>query len=91
MSNFHAREQFVNQFETIVDGVRQTKSKVGAKYVDEKTKRDALNAHLSSLVEQQRKYAAAVKQFTNNCERNNQLVKQWKALQQKHQQHSTLH
>lgn len=89
MSNFHAREQFVKQFETIVDGVHQTKSKVCAKYEDEKTKRDALNAHLSSLVEQQRKYAAALKQFTKYCERNNQLVKQWKALQQKSQPHSS--
>lgn len=86
MSHFHAREQFVKQFETIVDGVRQTKSKVSAKYEDEKTKRDALNTHLSSLVEQQRKYAAALKQFTNYCERNNQLVK---TLQQKTQKHST--
>lgn len=91
MSNFHAREQFVKQFEAIVDGVRQTRTKVSAKYEDEKTKRDALNAHLSSLVEQQRKYATAVKQFTKYCERNNQLVKQWKALQQKHQLPSTQH
>lgn len=85
MSNFHAREQFVKQFDGIVDGVRQTKAKIATKYGDEKTKRDALNAHLSSLVEQQRKYAAAVKQFTDYCERNNQLGKQLKALQQKQQ------
>lgn len=89
MSNIHAREQFVKQFESIVDGVRQTRAKISAKYEDEKSKRDALNGHLSSLVEQQRKYAAALKQFSNYVERNDQLLKQWKALQQKSQPHST--
>lgn len=83
MTNIHAKEQFVAQFETIVDGVRQTKLKVKNKFEDEKAKRDGLNSQLTCLVEQQRKYATAVKQFTKDCERNDQLMKQWKALQSK--------
>lgn len=81
MANLHAREQFVVRFEAIVEGVRQTKAKVRNKFEDEKAKRDGLNAQFTSLVEQQRKYAAAVKQFKKDCDRNEQLAKQLRALQ----------
>lgn len=80
LANVYAKEQFVAQFEIIVDGVRQTKQKVRNKFDDEKAKRDGLNAQLSSLVEQQRKYAAALKQFTKDCERNEQLMRELKQL-----------
>lgn len=52
MSTFHARGQFFDQFEALVNGVRQTRAKVSANQEDKKSKRDALNAHLRSLVEQ---------------------------------------
>lgn len=81
MSNMHAKEQFVLQLEQIVDGVGQTKLKIKSKLETEKAKRDELNAELSTLVEQQRKYAVVLKQFTKDCERNEHLVKQLKALQ----------
>lgn len=77
----HAKEQFVLQMEQIVDGVGQTKLKIKNKLEMEKTKRDELNAELSALIEQQRKYAVILKQFTKDCERNEHLVKQLKALQ----------
>lgn len=77
----HAKEQFVAQLEQIVDGVGQTKLKIRNKLEDEKSKRDTLNSQLTALVEQQRKYAVVLKQFTKDCERNDQLVKKLKALQ----------
>lgn len=81
MSNITAKEQFVLQLEQIVDGVGQTKIKIKNKLEAEKAKRDELNAELSSFVEQQRKYAVVLKQFTSDCDRNDQLMKQLKALQ----------
>lgn len=69
------------QLEQIVDGVGQTKLKVRNKFEEEKGKRDTLNAQLTGLIEQQRKYAVILKQFTKDCERNEQLIKQLKALQ----------
>lgn len=76
-----AKEQFVGRFETIVEGIQQTKSKVQARLADEKSKRDGLATQLSELIEKQRKYAIALKRFKQNCERNEQLMKQCKALQ----------
>lgn len=81
MSNMHAKEQFVLQLEQIVDGIGQTKLKIKNKLDGEKAKRDELNGQLSGLVEQQRKYAVVLKQFTKDCERNEHLLKQLKALQ----------
>lgn len=81
MSNMHAKEQFVLQLEQIVDGIGQTKLKIKNKLEGEKAKRDELNGQLTGLVEQQRKYAVVLKQFTKDCERNEHLLKQLKALQ----------
>lgn len=73
MSNAQSKEQFLKQLESIVDGVKQTKIKVRNKCDDEKAKRDGLNGQLMCLIEQQRRYAAAVKQFTSECQRNETL------------------
>ncbi|XP_065080990.1 coiled-coil domain-containing protein 93 isoform X2 [Ochlerotatus camptorhynchus] len=81
MQSFNSREQFVEQFETIVEGIRTNKSKVKKKYDDERAKRDGLNAQLLCLVEQQRKYAATVKQLTAECQRNEALLKRHQQLQ----------
>lgn len=83
MSNTSAKEQFVNRFEIIVDGIQQTKKKVQARLEDEKSKRDHSLSQLSELIEKQRKYAVALKNFKQNCERNERLMKQCKALQAK--------
>ncbi|XP_053677731.1 coiled-coil domain-containing protein 93 [Anopheles nili] len=80
MQSPHSREQFVHQFETIVEGIRSTKDKLKKKFDDEKVKRDGLNSQLLCLVEQQRKYAATVKQLTMECQRNEVLMKHLKAL-----------
>lgn len=81
MQSFNSREQFVQQFETIVDGIRNNKTKVKKKCDDERAKRDGLNAQLLCLVEQQRKYAATVKQLTAECQRNEALLRRHQLLQ----------
>lgn len=80
MLNLHAKDQFVKQLEDIVDGVKQMKNKVKLKCEEEKIKRDVLNAQLLQLVEQQRKYVAIMKQFIKECERNENLMREWKNL-----------
>ncbi|XP_055919878.1 coiled-coil domain-containing protein 93 isoform X2 [Eupeodes corollae] len=81
MTTPQSREQFLKQFEAIVDGVKQTHNKVLQKCDDEKVKRDALNSQLMHLVEQQRKYAAAVKQLTRECQRCEALMIHLKSIQ----------
>ncbi|XP_058818611.1 coiled-coil domain-containing protein 93 isoform X2 [Topomyia yanbarensis] len=82
MQSFSSREQFIQQFENIVEGIRTNKAKVKAKCDDERAKRDGLNAQLLCLVEQQRKYAATVKQLTSECQRNEILLLKLQQLQE---------
>uniref|UniRef100_A0A8D8BTY6 Coiled-coil domain-containing protein 93 n=2 Tax=Culex pipiens TaxID=7175 RepID=A0A8D8BTY6_CULPI len=86
MQTYNSREQFVQQFEQIVEGVRVNKTKVQKKCDDERAKRDALNAQLLALVEQQRKYAATVKQLTAECQRNEILQAKLQQVQPKSSQ-----
>lgn len=81
MANPQSKEQFVTQLDAIVDGVKQTKIKVKNKFEDEKAKRDGFNSQLMCLIEQQRKYATIVKQFTMECQRNEKMIQQLKALE----------
>ncbi|XP_040165746.1 coiled-coil domain-containing protein 93 isoform X1 [Anopheles arabiensis] len=86
MQTPHSREQFVQQFETIVEGIRATKAKLKKKCDDERAKRDGLNGQLVCLMEQQRKYATTVKQLTMECQRNEVLMQHLKALKASTQQ-----
>nr|XP_040233995.2 coiled-coil domain-containing protein 93 isoform X2 [Anopheles coluzzii] len=86
MQTPHSREQFVQQFETIVEGIRATKAKLKKKCDDERAKRDGLNGQLVCLMEQQRKYATTVKQLTMECQRNEALMQHLKALKASTQQ-----
>lgn len=70
MSTIHTKEQFLQKFEEIVEGVGTTKSKIRKKHDDEKRTRDELNAELLGLIELQRRYAAMIKQFQLACESN---------------------
>lgn len=80
MQSYNSREQFGQQFENIVEGIRNNKAKVKKKWDDERAKRDGLNAQLLCLVEQQRKYAATVKQLTIECQRNEALLTRYHQL-----------
>ncbi|XP_043467403.1 coiled-coil domain-containing protein 93 [Leptopilina heterotoma] len=76
MASASGKEQFLKQFEAIVEGVKRNKSKVEKRCAEEKSRRDALSRQLVTLVEQQRKYVAAVKQLTIECRKNETLLAQ---------------
>lgn len=61
------KEEFLRQFQNIVEGVRQNRLKREAQVSDEKNKRDQLSNVLQNLLELQRAYAAAVKQLSHEC------------------------
>ncbi|XP_036146609.1 coiled-coil domain-containing protein 93 isoform X2 [Monomorium pharaonis] len=76
MASTSGKEQFLKQFETIVAGVKRNKAMVEKRCADEKGRRDALSRQLVTLVEQQRKYVAAVRQLTIECRKNEALLAQ---------------
>ena len=63
MASASGKEQFLLQFEQIVEGIKQTKLKVETRRQNEKMKRDQLNETYLDLIEKQRLYYKAVKDF----------------------------
>lgn len=63
MSSVRKREEFMTQFESIVDWVNQTVRKVEEKYKSEKEQKNALYNEYSRLMDVQRQYAAALKKL----------------------------
>lgn len=63
MSSARKREEFMSQFESIVDWVNQTVRKVEDKYKNEKEQKAALHNEYSRLLEVQRQYAVALKKL----------------------------
>ncbi|XP_069701680.1 coiled-coil domain-containing protein 93 isoform X2 [Periplaneta americana] len=76
MSSTSGKEQFMKQFDAIVEGIKQNKAKVERRRTEERQRRDKLSQQLLSLVEQQRRYVAAVRQLTIECRRNEALLAQ---------------
>ncbi|CAL7944258.1 unnamed protein product [Xylocopa violacea] len=76
MASTSGKEQFLKQFEAIVAGVKRTKAKVEKRCADERNRRDELSRQLVTLIEQQRKYVAAVRQLTIECRKNEALLAQ---------------
>ncbi|KAH8400925.1 hypothetical protein KR009_001828 [Drosophila setifemur] len=85
MMSPHGREDFIRQFESIVDGVKSAEDKVRHKYNEERMRRDELNEELQSLLELQRQYALAVKQLTRECQRCEQLQQHLKSIRSRTQ------
>lgn len=63
MSSPRKREEFMTQFESIVEWVNQTVKKVEDKFVHEKLQKTALYDEYSRLMDVQRQYAAALKKL----------------------------
>ncbi|XP_014288769.1 coiled-coil domain-containing protein 93 isoform X2 [Halyomorpha halys] len=78
----HAKEEFINKFETLVDGIKQNKAKVETKRNEERDAKDRLRSQLFSMIEQQRQYASLLKQFREECEVNETLLTRMKAAAQ---------
>ncbi|CAH0547662.1 unnamed protein product [Brassicogethes aeneus] len=74
MQSSSGKEEFLKQFQNIVEGVHQSKIKSEKKLMEEKSKRDQLSQSLHSLVEQQRKYVSTVRQLTVECRKYEALL-----------------
>jgi len=74
MSSSSSRNEFLAQLEQIVERLVQNKSKVEKKKLEEKKQRDAFNDQLLDLIEKQRLYFKTVKDFKEECRKNEILV-----------------
>lgn len=70
------KEEFLKQFEAIVENVKQTKIKIQNKCSEERFIRDQFSQRLQGLVEQQRRYVSAVRQLDIECRKNEMLIVQ---------------
>lgn len=74
MSSATTKDQFLAQFELIVDGVKQNRLKVDKKRQEAKMSRDRLHDSFLELVDKQRLYFRTVKEFKEECRKNELLV-----------------
>ncbi|XP_055947206.1 coiled-coil domain-containing protein 93-like isoform X2 [Argiope bruennichi] len=74
MASQASKVEFLAQLETIVERILQNKSKVEKKRLEEKKQRDMLNDQLLDLIEKQRLYFKTVKDFKEECRKNEILV-----------------
>lgn len=81
MASSSGREQFLKQFEQIVEGVKQNRTKVERRKQEEKMKRDQLNDTYLEFVEKQRLYFKTVKDFQEECRRHEILQAKLQTLQ----------
>ncbi|XP_054712331.1 coiled-coil domain-containing protein 93-like isoform X2 [Uloborus diversus] len=78
MSSSASKGEFLTQLEQTVEKILQNKSKVENKRLDEKRHRDLLNDQLLELIEKQRLYFKTVKDFKEECRKNEALVSKLK-------------
>ncbi|XP_065417664.1 coiled-coil domain-containing protein 93 isoform X1 [Chrysemys picta bellii] len=79
MASSGAREQFLRQMEQIVEGVKQNRMKIEKKKQENKMRRDQLNDEYLELLEKQRLYFKTVKEFKEECRKNEMLLSKLKA------------
>ncbi|KJE90137.1 coiled-coil domain-containing protein 93 [Capsaspora owczarzaki ATCC 30864] len=79
MATAQNKEQFLTQFENIVTGVKANLEKVDKRRDNEKAKRDKLNDEYLELVDKQRLYYKTVKEFQEECRKNENLLAQFEA------------
>lgn len=79
LSSPSMREQFIRQFEGIVENVKQNKVKIEQRRNEERLRRDKLNRQQVALLELERSYVAAVRQLTVECRKNAVLLAQLRA------------
>ncbi|XP_068741616.1 coiled-coil domain-containing protein 93-like isoform X1 [Montipora capricornis] len=80
MSSPSNKEQFLKQLESIVKGIVDNKDRIEKKKVAEKQKRDTLNQQYLEIVEQERLYYKTVKDFTEECHKNEVFLSKLKTL-----------
>ncbi|NWS47923.1 CCD93 protein, partial [Probosciger aterrimus] len=78
MSSSGSREQFLRQMEQIVEGIKQNRMKMEKKKQENKMRRDQLNDEYLELLEKQRLYFKTVKEFKEECRKNEILLSKLK-------------
>ncbi|XP_003214938.2 coiled-coil domain-containing protein 93 isoform X2 [Anolis carolinensis] len=79
MASSGARDQFLRQMEQIVEGIKQNRMKMEKKKQENKMRRDQLNDEYLELLEKQRLYFKTVKEFKEECRKNEILLSKLKA------------
>ncbi|KAM6200209.1 coiled-coil domain-containing protein 93 [Sarcoramphus papa] len=79
MASSGSREQFLRQMEQIVEGIKQNRMKMEKKKQENKMRRDQLNDGYLELLEKQRLYFKTVKEFKEECRKNEMLLSKLKA------------
>uniref|UniRef100_G3X324 Coiled-coil domain-containing protein 93 n=1 Tax=Sarcophilus harrisii TaxID=9305 RepID=G3X324_SARHA len=79
MASSAARDQFLRQMEQIVDGIKQNRMKLEKKKQENKMRRDQLNDEYLELLEKQRLYFKTVKEFKEECRKNEILLSKVKS------------
>ncbi|KAI3356608.1 hypothetical protein L3Q82_017810, partial [Scortum barcoo] len=79
MSSSTAKEQFLRQMEQIVEGIKQSRIKMEKKKQENKMRRDQLNDEYLELLEKQRLYFKTVKDFKEECRKNEMLLSKLRA------------
>ncbi|XP_077436552.1 coiled-coil domain-containing protein 93 isoform X1 [Vanacampus margaritifer] len=79
MSSSAAKEQFLRQMEQIVEGIRQSRIKMEKKKQENKMRRDHLNDKYLELLDIQRLYFKTVKDFKEECRKNEMLLSKLRA------------
>ncbi|XP_067891222.1 coiled-coil domain-containing protein 93 isoform X1 [Heterodontus francisci] len=79
MSTTAARDQFLRQMEQIVEGIKQNRMKLEKKKQENKMRRDQLNDEYLELLEKQRLYFKTVKEFKEECRKNEMLLTKMRA------------
>ncbi|XP_036396990.1 coiled-coil domain-containing protein 93 [Megalops cyprinoides] len=74
MASSGAKEQFLRQMEQIVEGIKQNRIKMEKKKQENKMRRDQLNDEYLELLEKQRLYFKTVKDFKEECRKNEILL-----------------
>ncbi|XP_062972693.1 coiled-coil domain-containing protein 93 isoform X2 [Elgaria multicarinata webbii] len=79
MASSSTRDQFLRQMEQIVEGIKQNRMKMEKKKQENKMRRDQLNDEYLELLEKQRLYFKTVKEFKEECRKNEMLLSKLKA------------
>jgi hypothetical protein len=80
MSSERSKELYLKQFDQILENIRNEKTKFEKKQEEEKTQKDRANDDYLSLVDKQRQYYKTVKEFQEECRKNEVLLMKVQSL-----------
>ena len=76
MKSAKGKDSFVQQFDTIIANLKENLTQINAKREERAAAREESNLKYQQLVDQQRRYFRAVKDFQTECLRNEMLTEQ---------------